>query len=278
MNLPENILKYVYKTKDYLYQINFFEGTRQYTKFIILGTGRTGSNMLVSALGQHSNSVVYGEIFNNTRHDRLSFGNIIHLPYIRHQTAIKVREDFPVQFLEDCIFRVFHRDTAAVGFKFFYWHCQEDHWRCVWDYLKGKKEVKIVHIKRKNKLKTLVSLKLAQKSKQWIQKYPGEKKNNVTISLEFDKCLKIFNDWTEKEKFYDHYFADHPMREIIYESLCENYEKEMEDIQSFLGLKPFRLMPLTMKQGGRRLNNVISNYSELKEQFKHTEWKSFFED
>jgi LPS sulfotransferase NodH len=278
VNLQEKILKFIRKTSDYLYQKNFLAGTRRYTKFIILGTGRTGSNMLLSALGQHSNAVVYGEIFNNTRHDRLGYNNKFYLPYISYQTALKIREDFPIRFLEDHIFRVFHRDTAAVGFKFFYWHCQEDHWRCVWDYLKEKKEIKIIHIKRKNKLRTLVSLKLAQQSKQWSQKHLGEKKKQGAVSLDFDKCLEVFNDWSEKETFYDNYFADHPMHEVTYENLCEKYEKEMENIQWFLGLKPFRLMPLTVKQGGRRLDNVIANYAELKEQFEHTEWKHFFED
>ena len=276
MLLSEKSKRYYHKTRDYLYQKKVLSGNRLYKKFIILGTGRTGSNMLMSALQAHPQVVIYGEIFNNARHDRI--GSINRYPsYIKHQKALKIRKEQPIDFLDNHIFRIYPKSTEAVGFKFFYWHCHEHHWKCVWDHLKSMQDLKIIHIKRKNRLDTFLSLKLAQNNKQWSQKQINDEKNQIAVTLDFDECLRSFNDWEEKEVFYDHYFAGHPMLEVFYEHLCEEYDQKIYDIVDFLGLTPLYLKPATLKQARDSKDKVITNYFELKEKFRHTKWGHFFD-
>ncbi len=199
MLLLEKGDRFLNKIGDYFYQKRVLPGNRHYTKFIILGTGRTGSNMLVSALNTHPNGIVYGEIFNNTRYNRIGFNNK-NRPYISFRKALKIRVNNPISFLEDYIFRIFPAKTAAVGFKLFYWHCHEDNWRCIWDYMNSMQGLKIIHIKRRNMLKTFLSLKIAQRTKQWSQIKEKNKKTKPSITLDFNECVKIFEDWKEKER------------------------------------------------------------------------------
>ena len=171
MNIPKRIHEKLKKVKrltaDTALQIGLNQGSKDYRKFIILGKGRTGSNMLASALRSHTQIVAYGELFNNADHHRILWEHPDYIPYRPLDRARKLRERDPREFVEKLVFRRYPLQVSAVGFKLFYYHAQEKSWESVWPYLKAMPDLKIIHIKRENILKNVLSLKIAFTTNEW---------------------------------------------------------------------------------------------------------------
>jgi len=167
---------------------------------------------------------------------------------------------------------------SAVGFKTIYPHTRNESWKPVRTYLGNQKAFRIIHIKRKNILKTHLSRKrVAQRKGRW-KDISGVEEDNVPISLDYEDCLRAFMDTRKWEREYDIFFGNHHKIDVLYENLSGDYENEMKRIQEFLGVDYEVVKPLTHKQSSQPLSRAISNYFELKERFKGTPWEEFFED
>lgn len=252
-------------------------GDADYTKFVIIGRSRTGSNLLRGSLMSHNDIIVFGDIFRGYNINKNS--SIIHwgLPYFPQAKSIAfLRQRDPVKFLETGVFEKFPGHIAAVGFKTLYPHSSPESWLPVLTYLREQKDFKIIHIKRKNILKTHLSLKkVAGRKDKWIN-ISGVEEENTAIALDYEDCLKAFEDTRKWEEEYDAFFKDHPKLNVFYEQLSSHYETEMKRIQEFLEVREQSVTPLTYKQSKKPLSKAISNYSELKEKFLGTPWETFF--
>ena len=144
-------------------------------------------------------------------------------------------------------------DVLAVGFKIFYWHCEEGIWKSVWNYLKYMNELKIIHISRKNILKTLLSLKRAKRNKEWSTTKVHKAQMQEPIELKYSDCVKAFTEWPQKKISFEDYFKKKDTYNISYEELCSSYEQHSEKLQEFLGLTPINLKPTTIKQNRQTL-------------------------
>ena len=248
---------------------------KNYRKFIVLTTARSGSNFLLGMLNSHSQVIVFGELFR----DKKSIGWDIE-PYnsVLQSNRLKITaQNDPVSFLKKNVFINFSPSKKAVGFKIFYYHAQDEQRHLLWNFIQESKDFYIIHLKRKNKLRTLLSLKKAFKTNIW-KNTQGIQEEQFAISLDYEECLGNFI-WSENiQKQYDDFFEKHCKINVIYEELAQNTEKEMVHIQRFLGLDYEICKLLTKKQSTQPLSQAISNYSELKIKFKGTRWEAFFED
>jgi len=282
MNIPERIheklKKFELLTADTALQLGLNQGSKDYQKFIILGKGRTGSNMLASALRSHTQIVAYGELFNNADHHRILWEHPEYIPYRPLDRARKFRERDPRKFVEKFVFRRYPLHVAAVGFKLFYYHAQEKSWESLWPLLRGMSGLKVIHITRKNMLRSLLSLKIAFTTREWSRRANGGAVVASPIELEYAECLNTFQKTREWEEKYDIYFDKHNKINVIYEDLVKNYSMEMKRIQDFLGVKYELLHPSTSKQNNQALSKAISNYWDLKERFENSPWTEFFEE
>ncbi len=68
------------------------------------------------------------------------------------------------------------------------------------------------------------------------------------------------------------------MMDIFYEDLAADKNFETNRVLKFLGLKDANLESNHVKQNNQSLSDLISNYSDLKNKFKNTEWEIFFEN
>src|SRR5690606_26460474 len=117
-------------------------------KFIVLSRSRTGSNLLISFLNSHPNIRARGEMF-----ARLNGKNC-----------------------KDVLARGFARQpfyVKATGFKIFYYHPMDDDSGHVWDVLAELDDLRIIHLKRRNILRTLISRKIADTQGVWKASSPG---------------------------------------------------------------------------------------------------------
>ena len=257
---------------------NMLKGQTGYTKFIVLGRKRTGSNLIMTSLNSHKNIIPYGEIFNRINPRGWGF---IPVGY-RNPGDVNLLNEKPVEFISNRLFRNYPDSVKAVGFKIFYFHTpfHEEQKDLVWQYLKENNDIKVIHLKRRNILKAHLSEKIALKTRKWVNIFDTNSENfgGVRITLDYDECLRDFEYTRKMEREFDSLFMEHEKLDVFYENLHRNFSEEMEKIQKFLELTPYPLKPQIFKQSRNELHEAITNFDELKYKFSPTEWKCFFED
>lgn len=247
-------------------------GHTDYVKFIILGRSRVGSNFLRGLLNSHSQVTVFGELFQNK--EEIGWA----LPgYYPSKRTLRLFREAPVDFLQQKVFKNFPERVGAVGFKIFYYHAQDEEWKPVWDCLQAMPDLKVIHIKRRNILKTHLSRQRAIKTDRWVNTN-GRREPQRSVSLDYRECLDDFIRTRAWEEAYDAYFAGNDTLEVMYEDLAADYQRETRRVQEFLGVSVEAVQPETYKQSRQPLSDAIANYCELKERFQQTPWSLFFEE
>jgi LPS sulfotransferase NodH len=250
-------------------------GHLDYERFIILGQARTGSTFLQSLLNSHSQIVAFGEIFR--RFDAIFWDYSSYPRNVPRRQLCAFRDD-PIGFLETHVYAKFPKGISAVGFKLFYAHARHTRQRPLWTYLRDRRDLKIIHIKRRNVLRTHLSLETAKMVGRWRDLSVEPAGDDISILLDYDECLRKFAETREQERAHDILFANHAKMDLFYEELSRDYTSEMRRVQQFLGVECQVVAPTTHKQARRPLSVAISNYDELAARFKDTPWEAFFDD
>jgi LPS sulfotransferase NodH len=253
-------------------KLGLLQGQKEYTRFIILGRSRTGSNFLRGLLNDHPNIITLGEILRNT--NEIDWDS----PYYRTDTTIlNLYQTDPLGFMEKYVFRKFRNNIKAVGFKLFYYHAQNPPLSTVWNALIADTKIHILHIKRENILRTHLSRVQAALSGSWVNT-SGKSSSQNPVSIDAEECLKDFEQTRKWEFEFDQLFINHPIMQITYEQLSNNYIPVIQSAQKFLNLPVQPVKPQTHKQSVLSLDKAIVNYWNLKEKFQNTQWAGFFEE
>jgi len=242
-----------------------------YQKFIIMGMPRSGSNLLASSLRSRKNIITYGELFNEKSRERKDI--LWDTPgYRTTEKALSRRDTDPIAFLECMVFKKMPTYIEALGFKLFYHHADEN-WECVWPYLK-EQELKVLHLKRRNYLKVLLSISVAMRTKQFVSRNIKNSQQQA-ITLDYDECLHWFEMTKAWENKFDTYFDDSLM--LYYEDLVKDYARIMQNIQEYLNVRVGETRSPLTKQSRLTLNKAIKNFDQLRSRFSGSEWEVFFE-
>lgn len=230
-------------------------GHRDYTRYIILARARTGSNLLVSYLKSHPN--LHAESLE-------LFGKLNDRDYKQILDQVFSKQPFYIR---------------AAGFKIMYNHPVDDKNSDLWFDLARTKDLHVIHLKRRNILRSIISGRIAKDQGVWYStggrpKEPVRKKVNYTK----DELEDLFIQTQEWQNKGDQMFHDHPLLNIYYEDLTQNLETEFSRITDFLGVKRIKPKTILKKQNPEKLSSLIENYDELKNDFTGTEWYSYFED
>lgn len=245
---PGKILRYVW------YYVFKLIGHRDYCRFIVLGRSRTGSNLLLSYLYAHPNVKTHGEVFGklNGKDYNLVLGKIFS------------KQPFYIK---------------AIGFKIFYYHPQDDPSSGVWDYLVNDTSIRVIHLKRRNILRTVTSRKIAGLQDVWFATQPNGDRQTRKKIVEFtaEELSKDFELTRAREEKGDWLFTNHRMLTVYYEDLVHQTDREFKRITEFLSLSSIQPFSTLRRQNPERLSDLIFNYDELKEEFAGSEWHHFFE-
>jgi LPS sulfotransferase NodH len=267
-------------------------------RFMILGSARTGSNLLVSLLSAHPNIKIYGELLN--------------LDWLGKEDLREALED-PIRFLQKRVYEAHRPEIAAVGFKMFYehltrsyfekplnlpgvsaqlrarwtqfssfiesnyeWEALNERFRKTWEFLYGDRSLSVIHLKRRNMLHTLISIRRAFMTSQWwcLKSSSGVA---PTLHLHPDECCRYFHMLDTRAQEADTAFQGHPKLEVSYEALAERQDDTMEEIFAFLKV-PYA--PVTTRMKKQNLTppcEAVANYDQLKNYFRDTKWNVFFE-
>ena len=229
---------------------------RQYRKFIVLARSRTGSNLLISLLNSHPCIKAEGELFR-----------------ILHGENYKkiLSNTFPEKL----------DNIKAKGFKIFYYHPVDNVSCGIWEDLKSIDDLFVIHLKRNNILRTLVSKKIAETNNEWLIRNDQsgiDQKNILSVSFSVDELKKWFEQTRRWEIESDKNFSHHPLLSITYEEIVNDRVNAFQKITEFLGVHFVEPNTKLKRQNNRTMRECIKNYDELKSAFVNTEWACFFED
>ncbi len=247
-------------------KLGLIRGQRDYARFVILCTGRVGSNMLSSFLNSHPGIVVKGEIFGQSEARGLRNNANLDLDaYIEREAY----SDYP-------------RGIQAAGFKLFYNHAKRKmpEPNAMWNYLEADRSIKMIHLTRDNLLRAYLSKVIADKTARWTQAGPlnAVSTEEKRTTLDFDEAKRRFSKIQSWESEANKSFRNHDMIHVTYEQLAAEPQPTLNDIQKFLGVEPRNLSSFHTKQNPERLSVLIENYSELKAKFADTSWIKYFDD
>ena len=266
-------------------------------RVMLLGAARTGSNLLLSLLSRHSAIRTYGELFN--------------LDSLPHADLVEALDD-PIGYLRSRVYRDQRPEIEAVVFKMFYDHLTQDYFdklvdvsdasqevlqrfrqfssfvethyepatlqrrfRDAWDFLIADRSLAVIHLRRRNSLDSLISLKTAYMTKQWWS-LRGDAVQ-PTIHIDPDECRRYFDKLETFADAADAAFAGHERLDVSYEELIEKRDDVLLKVFGFLKL-PYEPVSTRMKkQSTAPACARIDNYRELKQCFEHSKWSAFFE-
>jgi LPS sulfotransferase NodH len=245
--------------------------------FVILTAARTGSTLLVQMLDSHPDVVAGGELFNV---DLVGRGVIDWPdPSLRNDPALhELRSSDPVAFLQRMRDEGTRRGAKATGFKLIYEQALETAPRSIIENLMANKEVRIVHLRRRNALRQYLSLKMAASTGEWHRRV-GEKEERSeerTLRLDFDEMVWFFRRIRNRWRAFEKDFENHSVIHVNYEDLASEPVDTAYRIQAFLGVGRHKPEITLKKTGTESLLAAIENYDELKSAFE--EWASYFEE
>ena len=110
--------------------------------------------MLWSFLNSHPDILCLRGVYGST--NKINFGKFYdELPEEYHPSKlIKLRNERPIEFLENYVWKEYSKPFKAVGFKYFYDHDRHlSNKEEVISYFKTNRAVKFLHLKRDNLLK-----------------------------------------------------------------------------------------------------------------------------
>jgi len=275
-----------------------------YVRFIILSGPRTGSNMLAEALNSSPSVRCFHEVLNFVQ-DFIMY-DVYNADRAEGSAEddMAFRERDPIGFLEQRIFGEYPDGIRAVGFKYHYGQI----WGLpgVFDHIVKDESIRVVHLKRRNRLRTLLSLKAARETGRWMEvpmtparalgalRHPSRlvrkvaelarrpdapttvPEHGLTIShQELDEFI-ISAEMTESH--FEEVFAQHPSMTVYYEDILHERDVVYESTQSFLDVEAYSLSVTLTKQHPEPARQLLSNFEELHSAFKGTKYAAWFEE
>lgn len=265
---------------------------------MILGSARTGSNLLLSLLSAHPHIKTYGELFN--------------LDMLPETSLLEVLDD-PVTYLQRRVYQDHKVEIAAVGFKMFYdhltrdyftklvdvsdaapqlrekysrfsnfidsnyaWEILDERFRTAWEFLRADQSLAVIHLQRRNVLHTLISLKQAYMTSQWWSLKSGLQ-TTLPVYLDPEECCRYFQKLSNSAAEADAAFSEHPKININYEDLIEKQQDTLQRIFAFLKVPHKSVTTRMKKQNPASPRETVDNYEQLKSYFRNTRWDAFFE-
>ena len=244
-----------------------------YQPFIILGTARTGSTMLWSFLNSHPDILCLRGVYGST--NKINFGKFYNeLPEEYHSSElIKLRNERPIVFLENYVWKEYSKPFKAVGFKYFYDHDRHlSNKEEVICYFKANRAIKFLHLKRDNLLATLFSYKRALTQQEWTKA-----NTEFRTSISVQECNDYFQQILESQKRFDELFADRTLQ-VTYDNLLNATEQTLTEVLGFIGVEAIPLTTETNKNRETKLSYNITNYTELKNYFQNTDYAKYFNE
>lgn len=214
-----------------------------YTKFIILSSGRCGSTLLHTYLNSHPSILSKGEILRE-----LYDGDGPNAP----------------KEVDDIIFKPQGNHIKSVGLKLFYDYRDMNNFKNAFQAIAKDQSIKVIHLVREDKLAQFVSYKRAWRDLEW-----SANPENANYGTKLTVDVQEYTDFVNENKQYRTEalvsFQAHDFIELTYEQLSNDAEKYLKNIQEFLEVPEARLFTALSKQSNRPLKEVVDNWDDVRD-------------
>ncbi|MBT3135601.1 hypothetical protein KL866_10870 [Alteromonas sp. ALT199] len=164
------------------------------------------------------------------------------------------------------------RNLKTLGIKDFYTHIRRNR---IEDYFIRQEQMNVIHLRRDNLLKRLVSSMLMNKVGVVSTKDDAIKDLKAEINVQ--RLLKYLDSDAELDRaekdFVKKLEKRHPVYKVSYEAYFKDIEslnRHNREIFEFIGLEPIEKMSHHKKILSNDLKNVVGNYEELEREIKLT--------
>jgi LPS sulfotransferase NodH len=219
-------------------------------RFAIIGNARTGSNYLLDGLKSSPAIRMYHEIF--ASHNR------------------ELGKDF--EKILSTLYQYESQSTKVIGFKVFYNHLTDDEWQK----LVACKDLNVIHLTRRNRLRTVISLEIAFKTGRWTKAGSSGGPIEKRVTLDPLKLLKRLEQIEEGEAATRARFFDRPVLEIVYEDMIQSPKEVFASVGAYLGVDGIDPGNIRLKkQNPEGLAQLIMNYDEIEALLKNTQFAEY---
>ncbi len=254
-------------------------GNRDYTRFVVVGPARSGTNLMIITLGRHPAILCDGELYHaNPRIAEFLRPGCSRV--VRDPETIRLRDEEPAEFFRRLVFPPVSGGIRAVGFKLLHGHFRRKRWAASFELLRADRNLKVILLSRRHSLEKLVSVRLAKSRRQWRVEEGKEVRgtgDQPLVRFETDFLEERFQSFEDADFRMREMWAGHPVHEIAYEDLIDDFEGGMNSIQEFLDVPVRPLAAGTQKMTLQRPSELIENFGELKDHFAGTKWSRFFD-
>jgi len=237
--------------------------SKNISRFVILGTARTGSNFLAETITQHPEIQCFGEVFNPTEISRL--------PDMISSDPKKImewRDQHPLEFL-DRLWNISH-GKRITGFKFFFPQNQ-----IAKNVIMEDQDIGKIILRRRNVVRQYVSLQIALENNQWGIRDPHTALKTV-VHID-PNALQKFTENTHREYAMTIDMIrrkNQQYLEVVYEDMVGPDGKNIfQEIYDFLGVQYVDLQSALLKQHPEPLSELIDNFSEVIAAFTGTSYE-----
>ncbi len=278
-------------------------GPTQYVRFLILSDARTGSNMLVQALNSSPYITCFREPFNRPA----GFIDFNVDGYDRDSAEDReLRDRDCAAFLRERIFCRHPAQVRAVGFKVAYSHFFG--FQDLEHLLAADSEIRVLHLRRRNLLRSLVSLKIANATGAWLDdrgrehrragivraarqalraavrlrtllppRSPAPTAPPARVRVSADELFRFIVRVNQTAARFDDLFRSHPSLTLTYEDMVERRDELFGQVQAFLGVDALPLTVTLRRQNPQPLRELIENYDDLHEAYRDSPHAGMFD-
>jgi LPS sulfotransferase NodH len=227
-------------------------GHRVDQRFVIVGNARTGSNYLLAGLQSSPHIRMYHEIF--ASHNR------------------QVGKD--CEKILSTVFQHESKSTRLVGFKVFYNHLTDEEW----GKLVGYRDLKVIHLTRRNRLRTVISLEVAFKTGEWTKSGHSGAPKDKRVHLDSLKLLQRLEQIEQGEAAARERFCDRPILEIVYEDMVRSPREVFASVSDYLGVDGIDPGKIHLRrQNPESMADLILNFDEVEAVLKNTRFAEYLQ-
>lgn len=245
---------------------------------IILTSQRSGSTFLAECLDAHPDVRCYGEVLN---------GSWVRPPVLVRNykfTAKAYRYIVsgawrPIATIERCYG---HAETPVVAFQAMYNRVDTPSVR---RFLRERKDIRVIHLRRENLLKQYVSKALLTRKRGTSKDRPWSPHATspvpvVSIRISPDKAIKEMRKVRDLFQEFELFLAGHRKIELVYEQMINGQSLSnaaWAAVSELLEIEPAEAASDQIKINPGDLRPMVENYDELADALKGTEFERFLD-
>lgn len=242
---------------------------------LILGTERTGTNMLSEMLCRQPGVTFVGELFNPR------FIKERHVPWMSGSDTdqamlLWLRAHDPVALHARLLADADRALCSLAGLKLLYVHLMFDD--RVLRLLATNPHMPVLHMRRKDHLARWVSFRRATETDSWFsRKSDVPRRKAHPVELEPLATLNYLSLSEKLEARFASVVDDHPVLDIDYTEFVADMAGGLQRICRHLGFEAELVEASSRKTGSHDVRRDITNYEQLYQAFSGTRWESVFQ-